>query len=385
MKKPLVSIIVPVYNVEEYVGECIESILNQSYENIEVIILDDGSTDQSAEICIEYAKQDGRIKFYQQENKGLATTRKNASIYVTGEYIIFVDSDDYLEKIFLEEMMFKGKGYDLVTSGYYSGYGKNVKCFDAITEGTYTSETDLKYIHANMIFKGDRMGIHRSVWAKMYKRELALKVFEEIDEKIIWGEDGDFLYRYILNCNSICITSICGYYYRMREGSLMHATNRNYMGAVNAIYQSLEPVISNHEDSEVLLPQFYRYMMQMINQMPYYLGFPLEMHSTPYVYPELNLLVGKNVIIYGAGNVGRSYKLFFERHAVCNVKLWVDKNATSNDEKYTISKIEDIKDCQYDYVIVAIKSEGVAKEVIEELAEAGIDANKILWSKPIES
>lgn len=380
MEKPLVSIIIPLYNVQEYVGECIESILKQSYEHFEVVVMDDGSTDNSAEICKKYVDRDMRVKYFRQENQGVASARKNAAKKISGQYVMFVDADDYIGENLLEELMLKTEEYDLVTSGYYNGYGKNVKCFDGIEEGAYYTQEDLKYVCANMIFKDDQMGILRTMWAKLYQAELVKKVFEEIDENIIWGEDGDFLYRYILKCKSISVTRVCGYHYRMRESSAVHSVNKEYLRNIDSVYQALEPVFTSHVYSHLLLPQLQRWVMQMINQAPYYLGFPLEMHNTPYSYPDLKTIAGKNVIIYGAGNVGRSYKVFFEKYGICNVVLWVDKNARLEE----CDRVESILNIKYEYIVLAIKQVFLAEEIRKELTDLGVENHMILWHEPLE-
>lgn len=101
-EKPLISIIVPVYNTGEYLSRCLDSILNQTYKNIEVIIIDDGSTDDSLKIIREYAKRNSAIKYFTQNNSGQATARNKGIKYADGEYIMFVDSDDYVSNDFCE-------------------------------------------------------------------------------------------------------------------------------------------------------------------------------------------------------------------------------------------------------------------------------------------
>lgn len=386
MRETLLSVIVPIYNVEAYVEECIISILNQTYKNIEVLLMNDGSTDNSTEICRRYAKLDNRIKFYSQDNQGVVSARKNALAHIRGEYVTFVDADDFIELTFFQDMMSQVNGHDLVTSGYYNGYGLCTKFFDGIHEGEYCTESELGYLYSNLIQLGEKkeIGIIRSMWAKIYKTDLVKVIFKEIDETISIGEDGDFLYRYILKCKSIQITKLCGYHYRMREDSVMSSVNKRFLRNIDSIYNTLEPVFLNHPYRDVLLVQLQGWIAQMINQAPYYLGFPIEMHTTSYVYPELKTIAGKDVVIYGAGNVGRSYKNFFERYGVCDVKLWVDKNTNTYENMYTISKVKDVLNCKYDYIVIALKSESLATEVIKELSEIGVETDRIIWKKPLE-
>ncbi|MGN0414937.1 MAG: glycosyltransferase family 2 protein [Agathobacter sp.] len=105
--KPLISVIVPIYNVEKYLKECVDSILNQTYKNLEIILVDDGSPDDCGRICEEYAKKDGRIKVIHKENGGLSSARNAGLDICTGEYISFIDSDDYISEFFIE-MMYAG-------------------------------------------------------------------------------------------------------------------------------------------------------------------------------------------------------------------------------------------------------------------------------------
>lgn len=105
MKKyPLISVIVPVYNVEQYLRQCLDSILNQTYQEIEVLLINDGSTDTSDEICREYAERDNRIRYFVKENGGLSDARNYALDRATGEYVTFVDSDDFLMEQALEKL-----------------------------------------------------------------------------------------------------------------------------------------------------------------------------------------------------------------------------------------------------------------------------------------
>lgn len=107
-----ISVIVPVYNVEDYLEECINSILGQTYKNLEIILVDDGSTDNSSKICDIYEKKDKRIKVIHKENGGLSSARNEGLKYRTGEYISFVDSDDFIDKTMYEKLYSAIKKYD---------------------------------------------------------------------------------------------------------------------------------------------------------------------------------------------------------------------------------------------------------------------------------
>ena len=119
-----VSIVVPVYNAEKYVAECIESLINQTYKNIEIILINDGSKDKSYEICERYAKKDARIQLYNQENIGVSKTRNKGIEKASGKYILFVDSDDYCESEMVENAA-KNANEDILYIWCYTEVYKN--------------------------------------------------------------------------------------------------------------------------------------------------------------------------------------------------------------------------------------------------------------------
>ena len=120
----LVSVIVPVYNVEKYLKKCVDSILSQSYQNIEVILINDGSLDGSGEICEAYAKKDERIKYITQNNSGLGKTRNRGIEEASGKYLLFVDSDDYIENTMIEKLYHNitESHADVASCGIYNVY-----------------------------------------------------------------------------------------------------------------------------------------------------------------------------------------------------------------------------------------------------------------------
>ena len=158
-----ISIIIPVYNVEPYIDRCLNSVVNQTYDNIEIIVVIDGSEDGSEKICIEYAERDDRIILIKQENRGLSAARNTGLSYVTGEYIMFVDSDDYVEKDFcvLPLQRLKETGSDIVSFDYDSTYNGRIK-HKMLNMEDYTTEDTAALLMLNIEGKtGD------TVWNKI--------------------------------------------------------------------------------------------------------------------------------------------------------------------------------------------------------------------------
>ena len=134
-KQPLISVIVPVYNVENYLPRCLDSIINQTYTNLEILLVDDGATDNSGKLCDEYAQKDNRIRVFHKENGGVSSARNMGLDNATGEYIAFVDSDDYIDKCMYEIMLNSSvqNNADIVVCGYLSQSIKTKKA--AQTDG----------------------------------------------------------------------------------------------------------------------------------------------------------------------------------------------------------------------------------------------------------
>lgn len=216
MMNELISVIVPVYNVEQYLEECIESILNQTYQNLEIILVNDGSTDHSFDICRNYEARDSRIIVQNKENGGLASARNAGLDIATGEYISFVDSDDTIEETMYEDMMEKfnaDKTVDIVVCGF--------KRYDDITGDVYSIEmTDNSWQEITSSNIGQVLYLNPGVWNKLYK----VKLFENIRfEEVRLAEDLLLFVDTLGNTNKIQRVQKVLYNYRVRSNSLINS------------------------------------------------------------------------------------------------------------------------------------------------------------------
>ena len=195
-KRPLLSIIVPVYNVAEHLPRCIESILKQTYAHLEIILVDDGSPDNSGKICDDYAQKDSRIKVVHQENRGLSGARNTGLEMASGDYIGFVDSDDWIKKTMFEEMVNVAIGHnvDMVTCGV-------IKSLDLQNEDSPNEDT--------IFFKSrDEAIVHLiettsfSVWRRIYRNSLIQNI------KFVEGKNSEDVY---FTLESLMRLEKCGY------------------------------------------------------------------------------------------------------------------------------------------------------------------------------
>lgn len=211
MGDPLVSIIVPVYNTEEYVEECIQSILSQSYENIELILVNDGSTDDSGEICRRYSQRHN-VKYIKQENRGVVATRKHGVEAAKGEWIMFVDSDDCLFENCVDELYALSDGVDIVVGRST----RNQLLKDAPPLVYYEKEEYLNSLFCQRI--------PLASWAKLFKKELIDRCLMAFAYKLPMGED------YIMNLalarvnkKKVAVWKKPVYFYRDRLESAIHS------------------------------------------------------------------------------------------------------------------------------------------------------------------
>ena len=209
-----VSIIIPVYNVEQYLDRCLSSVLNQTYKDLEVILVNDGSTDKSGIICEEFVQTDKRAKVYYQENKGLSEARNTGLKYMTGDFVMFLDSDDWLELDAVEFLLEQAKSYnaDMVVGGVY----RTSKIVDH-QQNTPVSQVLTQVEYAKRYFKIESQTIEYYVWNKLYKRE----VVKDIEfPPGFFAEDVPTMFRYILNSEKIVVTDKIVYNYFINNSGL---------------------------------------------------------------------------------------------------------------------------------------------------------------------
>ena len=239
MEKIKFSIIVPVYNASTYLADAIESVICQSYKEWELLLIDDGSTDDSKSICEQYQKRDNRIKLISKKNEGVSATRNIGLERACGKYVVFLDADDWMSNEYLEfsDKVLKETDADLLVLNYNEAKGSCIK------SGIPISETLCTGVHENRnelitftleLASGDSKkwyGLMRPVWAKVFKKSLIEKSNLKFDPKLKYGEDTAFLLAYLILVKKIAYRNECVYYYRNNAFSVMN--NKKWEGSTH--------------------------------------------------------------------------------------------------------------------------------------------------------
>lgn len=371
--RPLLSVIIPVYNVEPYLSRCLESVLCQSYDNLEVICVDDGSTDNSGNIADQYALIDSRIKVIHKENGGLVSARKAGAELITGKYATYVDSDDWIEEEMYETLMELIIRYDadLVTSGIIRDYGSHTIIEKETLPPLYYGKDTLAKIQEKLI-NTERFferGISVAVWNKIYRSDL-LKTYQRmVDNRINAGEDVAIVYPYILSMESVVVSGKNYYHYCIREGSVMEKRNETesvdlMLDYIKSKFQERYSFIQNLEIQFKILYIYFKLLNDVASIINYNNGI---------LYPFGRIAENSSVIVFGAGRFGEELLKLLDRKYKFKIVGWADKK-----ERDGIISPGKILSLQYDKVIIAILIADIADEIEKNLLAMGMDENKIM-------
>lgn len=378
MKEPLISIIVPIFNIEKYVSECVESIIQQTYENIQIILVDDGSTDKSGEICDKYALSDSRIEVIHQKNQGLVLARKSGLEKAIGDYIGFVDGDDYIEPDMYEELLkvIRKHDADLVHSGFIKGDKRIINFKGEVIEFNNRKDRE-DFIRMFILYSPGY--ITPSIWSKVFKAEFIKECYNKVPNNTQYGEDLINFCVCIEKCSKIVLFAKAYYHYRYRKESITNGIDLNSLKMLFRYYVHICNMVAGYECydelEEFLIDEFYNNILHKIRAFE-----NKDFQMARYYYTQPEGLQGKKIVIYGAGAVGRDYYAQISRYTDCDIVAWVDIQPEKYHYPYIkLYGIEALEQIAFDVLIIAVSSEKIAYEIKEQLVQKGVDENKIMW------
>lgn len=243
------SVIVPIYNCEKYLIQCIESILQQTYENFELILVDDGSNDSSGRICDEFVKYDNRVKVIHKSNEGCVAARRTGFKESIGNYVSFLDSDDWIESEFFESLMQFTNKAEIVFSGFTSEYnnGDSKKEQQYLQSGFYKNNRSEFLDKCLFTGKYFETGVFPALWCKIFKRDFIEKNIELINPFIKMGEDAALTFAAICDANSYYIDNEnTMYHYRRLDSSLSTKFDPFYFDRLEELKKHFDKVFINY-------------------------------------------------------------------------------------------------------------------------------------------
>lgn len=383
-----ISVIVPVYNVEDYLEECVFSILNQTYRDLDIILVNDGSTDSSGILCDHLKEKDDRITVVHQPNQGLIKARYNGVKYAKGTYITFVDSDDWIDSNMYADMIdiVEKTSATVVISGIYRYFADDDVLMQKslLAEGYYEKEQIEEKIIPNMLWsaKWNDWELDPSLCTKLCKKDVILPYMERVkDMDAYFGEDSIVIFPMLLNLRSMYISHQAYYYHRQRGRNVTpgYVKASNFFDKTYKVYQYLKSQFEDSSYKDVLIKQLDNFYMNAVQLKRACYKEIEETQAELFPYKEISK--DAKIVIYGAGQVGCEYMAQNQMYQFCNVVLWVDKQyQTPQNREKGVSSPEMLTITEFDYVIIAVKFAGMAKEIKEELIEKGIEASKIVWN-----
>lgn len=264
-----ISVIVPVYNKCDYLEQCIDSILLQTYQNTELLLIDDGSVDGSGDICDRYADEEERVRVFHQKNGGPTAAVLTGIKEAGGEYYCFVDSDDHIDENMLQEMAARltGQPGEIVCCNHVLEKQKEtIPVTMPLKPGIYEGVKLQKEIKDELLGNEERI-IPMSRCMKLYEKSLFEDVEKFCDTSLRMGDDFNLIYPVLLNSRRIVIMEqALFYHYRYVEDSIVHAYDPAMKDSIEGWYQAMKKVIQekNVPDSEAALNREYCYMMMLV-------------------------------------------------------------------------------------------------------------------------
>lgn len=384
----LLSVIVPVYNSNHYLKKCLRSISIQTYENLEIIVIDDGSTDGSIEICKEFAAGEPRMHIFYEEHLGVTLARKKGICEAKGKYITFVDSDDWIEADYFEKMMEHSDNADiLIALRIVWEQGKKYFALSkSVGEGMYEGEQRGDIWRKMFPITDSNDSIAWKLWDKIFKTELLKGGLDNVPNSIYWGEDFCLCVQAMLQSDRMKIVDVLGYHYHVNASSITNVFHDDLLLNWHYVYQYLHGLLKSdvqNESRKQLLEYLDIFMVLMFRQeCPKFFGSAHRTEELFYYYPYYARLMNAKVVLYGAGNVGQSYYRQIMQDGESTIVAWVDKNFRKyRAEGLDVWSVDSLRERYFDYVIIALYNEDSAMMVKRSLIQYGIPENIILWNK----
>lgn len=386
--KELLSVIVPVYNAAAYLRKCVRSIQDQTYNNLDIILIDDGSLDDSGKMCDELAEIDGRIQVYHIKNQGVVNARNYGVDKARGNLITFVDSDDWIEPDMYLKMLEVYEKYkpDIISTGiiYESAAGVRTLECDLILEGIYDRSQIEQEIIPVMMYDVEkhRRAVISAVGNKIIKKNLLWEVLQKVDRKITYGEDASIVYLCLAKAEKAAFINCAWYHYCIKEDSMVRRFDISSFERIKYFIDYMETAyikLGIWEQMNIQVREYAKYFLYPAIETV----FDITIGKVLYLFPYELIERGSRVVIYGAGKVGQAYMRLLNKADYVEVEAWVDRaydKFSEFEERVWTPAV--LSKMSFDYIVIAVENEETALGIKQDLKNIGVSENKIIWKKP---
>lgn len=370
---PKLSVIVPIYNGEKYLGHCLNSVLRQSLTDIEVICVNDGSDDSSLDILNSYASKDERIVIISKDNGGLVSARKVGMSIATCEYVTFIDCDDWIDETMYESMVgiMDAAMVDCVIAEFYEEVaGSSFVRKSVFRSGYYDKKLLLRDVYPSMIFHQDLAdwGGMASYCNKIFKRSILDPILSTANDKVDLNEDQIVVFPYLLASNSVYFMNEPFYHYRQHLASMSRSERSVEVerDKYKQLFESLDKKLCEYIDVFDAREQWRKRILWMMMQRADILYDGME--QLDFLFPYPNVKRGANIILYGAGRYGERLYKFLVNNNFCSVVAWLDRNYEAiRCWGLPVKSPDIIDDLTYDAIVIAVTFPHVSKAIFDEL------------------
>ena len=369
----LISVIVPIYNVGKYLHKCVDSILQQSYTNLEIILVDDGSTDGCGKICDDYQRIDSRIKVVHKSNGGLVSARKAGAIAASGDYVVNVDGDDWVEEEYFENFARALHSYkpDIV---YSTKHYKDYNNHSDIIKVNLLDQKEMYRIYSGAYGfpRCEESNVTYGLWLVCVERRLYVQIQNSVNDRIIHCEDVSCIMRLMARTDRVHFIDEGGYHYVQRNDSLTH-TKRRFTDIV--LWDTLNDLeqlgISPNSGFQKVITG-----MCGIIKLSTESG-RLQKKEYNYLFPYSDVKKGSSLVVYGAGSLGKQIIGYILESKEYCLMAWVDAKEQSEINGIGIKPVESILGMRYDKIIVATVKKHLMDDMCSTLEALGICKQEI--------
>ena len=384
MFNPLISVVVPIYCVEQYLVRCINSIIGQSYSHLEIILVNDGSPDGCKEICDDFAKRHEQVTVVHQENKGLVHARKAGLVIATGDYVAYVDGDDWIEEDLYEQLVEYVHKFnpDIVVAGHKEELmGRVVEECDNLIPSGYYDETRLKSeVYPRMICFGEfsSFGIYSYLWNKLFRRDILVDAQMTVPDEIFMAEDAACSYPAILHAKSIYVCQVKGYRYVQRVNSMVKSrmVNSTELLRYNELYRYLFNCFRDSPLDYGLLAQLNKFVLSLLTVRSEMCISEGEESGELTAFDRIPQ--GSRIVLCGAGTFGQYLATVLNASASYELVSWVDdSHGLYRDAGLNVSSFTEMNFISFDIVVVALIRADLATAMARRLLDFNVNKSQV--------